>query len=107
MLCSQLDRKVSLARECTGRGIVCRRHSGVTRSETDDDFCSEPQTAGGHDPQFKSNAKEERTMKTTLDYKNDFLCVLIESETSDEPRGAVLVREWHPLHKAEEGEVRT
>ena len=46
-------------------------------------------------------------MKTTLDYKKDFLCVLTEFEISDERRGAVLVREWHPVHAAEESEVRT
>ena len=46
-------------------------------------------------------------MKTTLDYKKDFLCVLTESEISDGSRGAVLVKEWHPVHKAEEAEVRT
>ena len=46
-------------------------------------------------------------VKTILDYKKDFLCVLTESEISDGPRGAVLVREWHPVHAAEEAEVRT
>src|SRR5271155_3821157 len=46
-------------------------------------------------------------MKTTLDYKKDFLCVLKESEISDGPRGAVLVKAWHPVHAAEEAEVRT
>ena len=46
-------------------------------------------------------------MKTTLDYKKDFLCVLTESEVSDGQRGAVLVREWHPVHAADEAEVRT
>ena len=46
-------------------------------------------------------------MKTILDYRKDFLCVLTESEISDGPRGAVLVREWHPVHAAEEAEVRT
>ena len=46
-------------------------------------------------------------MKTSLDYKKNFLCVLTESEISDRPRGAVLVREWHPVHAAEEAEVRT
>jgi hypothetical protein len=46
-------------------------------------------------------------MKTTLDHKKDFLCVLTESEASDGPRGAVLVREWHPVHAADEAEVRT
>ena len=46
-------------------------------------------------------------MKTTLDYKKDLLCVLSESEISDGPRGAILVREWHAVHAAEEAEVRT
>jgi hypothetical protein len=46
-------------------------------------------------------------VKTTLDYKKNFLCVLTESEISDGPRGAVLVKEWHPIHKAEKAEVRT
>ena len=46
-------------------------------------------------------------MKTILDYKKDFLCVLTESEISGGPRGAVLVKEWHPVHAAEEAEVRT
>ena len=46
-------------------------------------------------------------MKTTLDYKKGFLCVLTESEISDGPCGAALVREWHPIHAAEEAEVRT
>ena len=46
-------------------------------------------------------------MKTTLDYKKDFLCVLTESEISDASRGAVLVKEWHPVHAADEAEVRT
>jgi hypothetical protein len=46
-------------------------------------------------------------MKTSLDYKNRCLCVLTESEISDEPRDAVLVREWHAVHAAEEAEVRT
>ena len=46
-------------------------------------------------------------MKTSLDYKRASLCVLTESKISDGPRGAVLVREWHPVHAAEEAEVRT
>ena len=46
-------------------------------------------------------------MKTILDHRKNFLCVLTESEISDGPRGAVLVREWHPVHAAEEAEVRT
>ena len=46
-------------------------------------------------------------MKTILDYREDFLCVLTESEISNGPRGPVLVKEWHPIHAAEELEVRT
>jgi hypothetical protein len=46
-------------------------------------------------------------MKASLDHKKGFLCVLTEFETSDGPRGVVLVREWHPVHAAEEAEVRT
>ena len=34
-------------------------------------------------------------MKTILDHKKNFLCVLTESEIADGPGGAVLVREWH------------
>jgi hypothetical protein len=46
-------------------------------------------------------------MKTILDHRKNFLCVLSESEVLDGPRGAVLVREWHPVHAAEEAEVHT
>jgi hypothetical protein len=46
-------------------------------------------------------------VKTTLDYKKDFLCVLTEFEVSDGSRGAVRTREWRPVHAAEEAEVRT
>jgi hypothetical protein len=42
-----------------------------------------------------------------LDYKRNFLCVLTESEISEGPRGAVLVKEWHPVHRAEHAEIRT
>ena len=41
-------------------------------------------------------------MKTSLDYRKDFLCVLAESEA---PNGSV-VREWYPVHAAEEAEAR-
>jgi hypothetical protein len=44
-------------------------------------------------------------VKTTLDYKDGFLCVLTESEISDGP--LVPTRQWHPVHPAEEAEVRT
>jgi len=46
-------------------------------------------------------------VKAILDHKKNFLCVLTESEVSDGPRGAVLVREWRAVHAAEEAEVRT
>jgi hypothetical protein len=46
-------------------------------------------------------------MNIILDYKKVFLCVLRKFEISDGPRGAVMVREWHPVHVAEETEVRT
>jgi hypothetical protein len=46
-------------------------------------------------------------MKTILDHRKNFLCVLTESEVSDGRPGAVVVREWHPVHAAEEAEVRT
>ena len=38
-------------------------------------------------------------MKTTLDHKKGFLCVLTESEISD---GLLIpTRQWHPVHPAE------
>jgi hypothetical protein len=46
-------------------------------------------------------------ISTILDYKKAFLCVLREFEISKRPRSAVLVREWHPIHRAEEAGVRT
>jgi hypothetical protein len=46
-------------------------------------------------------------MKTSLDYKKHFLCVLTESEISDGARGTALVREWHPVHRAEKAETLT
>jgi hypothetical protein len=46
-------------------------------------------------------------MKSILDYKKDFLCVLTESKISDRPGSTVLVREWHAVHASEEAEVRT
>ena len=36
-------------------------------------------------------------MKTILDHRKNLLCVLTESEISDGPRGAVLVREWRAV----------
>src|ERR1039458_5683336 len=41
-------------------------------------------------------------MKTSLDYRKDFLCVLAESEAPD----GLLIREWYPVHPAEEVEAR-
>ena len=40
-------------------------------------------------------------MKTSLDYRNDFLCVLSESEAPD----GLLVREWYPIRETGRAEV--
>ena len=45
-------------------------------------------------------------MRTILDYKRDFLCVLSESEVTDGPRGRSSVKEWYPVRPAEEAEAR-
>ena len=42
-------------------------------------------------------------MKTILDYKKDFLCVLTESDTSD----GSSIRVWHPVRRAERTEIET
>jgi hypothetical protein len=59
----------------------------------------------------KKCGREDRArdewMKTTLDYKNGFLCVPTESEISDASWGASAVKEWHSVQAAEEAEVRT
>ena len=41
-------------------------------------------------------------MKASLDYRKDFLCVLAESGAPD----GAFVREWYPVHPAEEAETR-
>jgi hypothetical protein len=46
-------------------------------------------------------------MKTGLDHKKDFLCVLVEQPLSNGPHTAVLVREWYPVYRADEAEIRT
>jgi hypothetical protein len=56
---------------------------------------------------FQTKGNDEVIVKTSLDYKKDFLCVLTESEISDGPRGALTVKEWHAVHAAEEAEART
>jgi len=45
-------------------------------------------------------------MKTTLDYKKDFLCVLAESDQKSAPAGGISLKQWYPVHRAEEAEVR-
>ena len=45
-------------------------------------------------------------MKTTLDYKNDFLCVLAQYEVLH-GRARTSVKEWYPVYQADEAEVRT
>jgi hypothetical protein len=42
-------------------------------------------------------------MKTCLDYRKDFLCVLTESQAGD----GLLLREWYPIRKADETEARS
>ena len=42
-------------------------------------------------------------MKSSLDYRNDFLCVVAEYEG---PKGS-LIREWYPVYKAERAELAT
>ena len=41
-------------------------------------------------------------MKTSLDYRNDFLCVLAESEAPD----SRLIREWYPVRESCQAEVQ-
>lgn len=45
-------------------------------------------------------------MKTNLDYKTNFLCVLAESAVADGPHGLTLVKEWYPVHPADEAEAQ-
>jgi hypothetical protein len=45
-------------------------------------------------------------MKTILDYKRNFLCVMAESELSDEQHGRCFVKEWYPIHPEEEAEAQ-
>src|SRR5215472_4891564 len=45
-------------------------------------------------------------MKTNLDYKTDFLCVVAASEVADGPRGRMLVRQWYPIYPVEEAAAR-
>ncbi len=46
-------------------------------------------------------------MKTVLDYRRNFLCVLAESEPLNLPDGSTLAKQWYPVHRAEEVEART
>src|ERR1700687_3478236 len=46
------------------------------------------------------------TTKTILDYKDDFLCVLSEFEVPDGRHNRTLVKEWYPVHPAEEAGAR-
>jgi hypothetical protein len=45
-------------------------------------------------------------VKNILGFKNGFLCVLTESDTSDRLYGVQQAKEWQPIHAAEEPEVR-
>ena len=46
-------------------------------------------------------------MKISLSYRRNFLCVLVEHSESNGPHTAVLVREWYPVYRADEAEIRT
>jgi hypothetical protein len=46
-------------------------------------------------------------VKSILDFKNGFLCVLTESDISDGLYRVNRAKEWHPIHVAKESEVRT
>ncbi len=41
-------------------------------------------------------------MKTSLDYRKEFLCVLVESEAPD----GLLIKEWYPVREAGQAEVQ-
>ena len=45
-------------------------------------------------------------MKTSLDYRKDFLCVVSEFEVPDGRHSHTVVKEWYPVHPAEEAAVR-
>ena len=45
-------------------------------------------------------------MKNTLDYRNDFLCVLVQYEVLH-GHTRTLVKEWYPVHQADPAEVGT
>jgi len=45
-------------------------------------------------------------MKTHLDYRKDFLCILTQYEVLDAGRPGTLIREWYPVRRADEAEVR-
>ena len=46
-------------------------------------------------------------MKISLSYRRNFLCVLVEHSESNGPHNAALVREWYPVYRADEAEIRT
>jgi hypothetical protein len=45
-------------------------------------------------------------MKTVLDYRKNFLCVLAESEPLNLPNGSTRGKQWYPVHPAEEAEAQ-
>ena len=45
-------------------------------------------------------------MKTSLDYRKDFLCVVSEFEVPDGRHSHTVVKEWYPVHPAEEAAMR-
>ena len=45
-------------------------------------------------------------MQTSLDYKSDFLCVVSEFEVPDGRNSRTLMKEWYPVHPANEAQAR-
>ena len=46
-------------------------------------------------------------MKFSLDHRRNFFCVLTESEIQTRQQTCVLLRQWYPIQRTEEPEVRT
>src|SRR5271170_4128093 len=58
---------------------------------------------GGSDNSLGSNGRKQ-SMKSSLDYRRGFLCVLSEFEVAD--GSSRLMKEWYPVHSTEEAEAR-
>src|SRR5258705_11018644 len=67
---------------------------------------SEPKHPYLDQGKFSQMIMHVKTTKTRLDYKRDFLCILSEFEVADGRHSRTLVKEWYPVHAAEEAEAR-